>query len=57
VLLQHDLTGPALADRLLALAADRARRRQMAAAAKSLAKPDAARVIVDRVLELVRRAR
>jgi hypothetical protein len=29
----------------------------MAAAAKSLAKPDAARVIVDRALELVRRAR
>jgi UDP-N-acetylglucosamine--N-acetylmuramyl-(pentapeptide) pyrophosphoryl-undecaprenol N-acetylglucosamine transferase len=57
VLLQNDLTGPALADRLLALAADRPRRRQMAAAAKSLAKPDAARVIVDRVLEWVRRAR
>jgi UDP-N-acetylglucosamine--N-acetylmuramyl-(pentapeptide) pyrophosphoryl-undecaprenol N-acetylglucosamine transferase len=57
VLLQKDLTGPVLADRLVALAADRARRRQMAAAAKSLAKPDAARVIVDRALELVRRAR
>jgi UDP-N-acetylglucosamine--N-acetylmuramyl-(pentapeptide) pyrophosphoryl-undecaprenol N-acetylglucosamine transferase len=55
VLLQHDLTGPALADRLFALAADGARRRQMAAAAKSLAKPDAARVIVDRALSLAGR--
>jgi UDP-N-acetylglucosamine--N-acetylmuramyl-(pentapeptide) pyrophosphoryl-undecaprenol N-acetylglucosamine transferase len=55
VLLQNDLTGPVLADRLLALAADRARRRRMAAAAKSLAKPDAARVIVDRALSLAGR--
>ena len=57
VLLQNDLTGPLLAQRLLALAGDRQRRRHMASAAKSLAKPDAARVIVDRAMELVRRAR
>jgi UDP-N-acetylglucosamine--N-acetylmuramyl-(pentapeptide) pyrophosphoryl-undecaprenol N-acetylglucosamine transferase len=55
MLLQKDLTGPLLAQRLLALAGDRQRRRQMEAAAKSLAKPDAARVIVDRAIELVKR--
>jgi UDP-N-acetylglucosamine--N-acetylmuramyl-(pentapeptide) pyrophosphoryl-undecaprenol N-acetylglucosamine transferase len=55
VLLQNDLTGPVLADRLLALAADPARRRQMSSAAKSLARPDAARVIVDRALALAGR--
>jgi UDP-N-acetylglucosamine--N-acetylmuramyl-(pentapeptide) pyrophosphoryl-undecaprenol N-acetylglucosamine transferase len=55
VLLQQDLTGPVLADRLLALAADRARRERMAAAARTLARPNAARVIVDRALELVKR--
>ena len=54
VLLQKDLTGAILAGRLLALAGDRERRRTMAAAAKALAKPDAARVIVDRALELAR---
>src|SRR5262249_19483210 len=52
VLLQSDLTGPVLADRMLALAADRERRRTMAAAARALARPDAARVIVDRALTL-----
>ena len=51
---QTELTGPRLADEILALAADAERRRQMAAAARSLAKPDAARVIVDKVLELAR---
>ena len=55
VLLQQDLTGPVLAERLLALAADRTRRARMAAAARALARPDAARVIVDRALELVKR--
>jgi UDP-N-acetylglucosamine--N-acetylmuramyl-(pentapeptide) pyrophosphoryl-undecaprenol N-acetylglucosamine transferase len=54
ILLQHDLTGPVLADRLLALARDGGRRRGIAAAAKSLARPDAARVIVDRVMALAR---
>jgi len=55
VLLQKDLTGAILAGRLLALAGDRERRRTMAAAAKALAKPDAARVIVDRALTLAGR--
>jgi UDP-N-acetylglucosamine--N-acetylmuramyl-(pentapeptide) pyrophosphoryl-undecaprenol N-acetylglucosamine transferase len=55
VLLQKDLSGTTIADRILALAADPERRRQMAAAARSLARPDAARVIVDRVLELAAR--
>src|SRR5437867_4024651 len=54
VLLQSDLTGRSLAARIVALARDRDRRERMAAAAKALAKPDAAKVIVDRALELVR---
>ena len=49
---QKDLTGSVLADRLLALTSDWQRRNAMAAAARRLARPDAARVIVDRVLEL-----
>jgi UDP-N-acetylglucosamine--N-acetylmuramyl-(pentapeptide) pyrophosphoryl-undecaprenol N-acetylglucosamine transferase len=57
VLLQKDVTGAVLAERVLALAGDAARRKQMADRARSLARPDAARVIVDRLLELVRRAR
>ena len=52
LLLQRDLTGAVLADRVLTLARDRARRQRMAAAARSLARPEAARVIVDRALEL-----
>ena len=52
LLLQRDLTGPVLAARVLALAGDRARRDRMSAAARSLARPDAARVIVDRALQL-----
>jgi UDP-N-acetylglucosamine--N-acetylmuramyl-(pentapeptide) pyrophosphoryl-undecaprenol N-acetylglucosamine transferase len=55
VLLQRDLTGESLASRLLALAADRMRRQQMARAARTLARPDAAKVIVDRAMELVKR--
>jgi UDP-N-acetylglucosamine--N-acetylmuramyl-(pentapeptide) pyrophosphoryl-undecaprenol N-acetylglucosamine transferase len=55
VLLQRDLTGESLASRLLALATDRPRRQQMARAARALARPDAAKVIVDRALELVKR--
>jgi len=54
VLLQTDLTGAVLAGRILALAGDRARRARMAAAARALARPDAAKVIVDRALELAR---
>jgi UDP-N-acetylglucosamine--N-acetylmuramyl-(pentapeptide) pyrophosphoryl-undecaprenol N-acetylglucosamine transferase len=52
VLLQKDLTGAVLAARILALAGDRAARRRMAAAAKALARLDAAKVIVDRAIEL-----
>src|SRR5262245_10713789 len=52
VLLQQDVTGAVLAERLIALAGDRERRRRMSAAAKALARPDAARVIVDRALAL-----
>jgi UDP-N-acetylglucosamine--N-acetylmuramyl-(pentapeptide) pyrophosphoryl-undecaprenol N-acetylglucosamine transferase len=50
---QKDLTGAALAGRMLALVRDPARRTAIAAAARRLARPDAARVIVDRALELV----
>ena len=53
VLLQKDATGPVLAERIQALVADGGRRRRMAAAARGLAKPEAARVIVDRALELI----
>ena len=52
---QKDLTGATLADRILALADDPGRRQAIAAAARRFARPDAARVIVDRVLELVGR--
>jgi UDP-N-acetylglucosamine--N-acetylmuramyl-(pentapeptide) pyrophosphoryl-undecaprenol N-acetylglucosamine transferase len=54
LLLQRDLTGAVLAARVLALAGDRGRRARMASAARALARPEAARVIVDRALELVR---
>jgi UDP-N-acetylglucosamine--N-acetylmuramyl-(pentapeptide) pyrophosphoryl-undecaprenol N-acetylglucosamine transferase len=54
VLLQPDLTGGVLAKRMLALVRDRERRARMALAARRLAKPDAAKVIVDRALELAR---
>ena len=53
VLLQKEATGPVLAERIQALAADPDRRRRMAAAARKFAKPDAARVIVDRAIELI----
>jgi UDP-N-acetylglucosamine--N-acetylmuramyl-(pentapeptide) pyrophosphoryl-undecaprenol N-acetylglucosamine transferase len=52
VLLQADATGQRLAERILALAGDTGRRARMAAAARKLARPDAARVIVDRALAL-----
>jgi UDP-N-acetylglucosamine--N-acetylmuramyl-(pentapeptide) pyrophosphoryl-undecaprenol N-acetylglucosamine transferase len=54
VLLQKDATGPVLAARIVALANDRAARTRMATAARALARPDAATVIVDRLLQLVR---
>jgi UDP-N-acetylglucosamine--N-acetylmuramyl-(pentapeptide) pyrophosphoryl-undecaprenol N-acetylglucosamine transferase len=53
LLLQGDMTGATLADRILSLAADAPRRRRMGDAARSLARPDAARLIVDRALQLV----
>jgi UDP-N-acetylglucosamine--N-acetylmuramyl-(pentapeptide) pyrophosphoryl-undecaprenol N-acetylglucosamine transferase len=49
---QRELTGALLAQRILALAGDRARRETIATAARRFARPDAAKVIVDRVLEL-----
>ena len=57
VLLQRDMTGVVLAERILTLASDRERRRRMAQAARSLARPDAAKAIADRALELIGRAR
>jgi UDP-N-acetylglucosamine--N-acetylmuramyl-(pentapeptide) pyrophosphoryl-undecaprenol N-acetylglucosamine transferase len=53
VLLQSSLTGGALAQRIVALAADPGMRARMARAAAALARPDAARVVVDRALELI----
>jgi len=52
VLLQSEATGPAMAHRILALAADPEARERIGAAARRLARPDAARLIVDRALEL-----
>jgi UDP-N-acetylglucosamine--N-acetylmuramyl-(pentapeptide) pyrophosphoryl-undecaprenol N-acetylglucosamine transferase len=49
---QKELTGGLVADRLLALAREPARREAMAAAARRMARPDAAKRIVDRLLEL-----
>ena len=49
---QQQLTGAALAGRVLALARDPDRRTRIAAAAKRFARPDAAKVIVDKALEL-----
>ncbi|MGE0704855.1 MAG: undecaprenyldiphospho-muramoylpentapeptide beta-N-acetylglucosaminyltransferase [Vicinamibacterales bacterium] len=55
VLRQEEATGPALAERILSLASNRDTRDRMAAASKSLARPDAARQIVDRALALAGR--
>jgi UDP-N-acetylglucosamine--N-acetylmuramyl-(pentapeptide) pyrophosphoryl-undecaprenol N-acetylglucosamine transferase len=52
---QHGLTGELLAQRILRLAADRGTRVRMAAAARALARPDAAKVIADRAMELAKR--
>jgi UDP-N-acetylglucosamine--N-acetylmuramyl-(pentapeptide) pyrophosphoryl-undecaprenol N-acetylglucosamine transferase len=49
---QRELTGERLAGEIAALAADDARRRSMAERAKLMARPDAAKVIVDRILSL-----
>jgi UDP-N-acetylglucosamine--N-acetylmuramyl-(pentapeptide) pyrophosphoryl-undecaprenol N-acetylglucosamine transferase len=53
---QRELSGTRFATAVLALARDPARRERMAQAALGLAKPDAARVIVDRALALAGRA-
>jgi UDP-N-acetylglucosamine--N-acetylmuramyl-(pentapeptide) pyrophosphoryl-undecaprenol N-acetylglucosamine transferase len=52
VLLQADATGPETARRILALVSDPERRARMGQAARRLARPDAARLVVDRALEL-----
>ena len=52
VLPQAEMTGPRLAQQILQLADDGPGRAAMAAAARALSHPDAARVIVDRALEL-----
>ena len=49
---QKHLTGERLADEVLALAADGAARTAMGQAARRMARPDAARIIVDRVIAL-----
>jgi UDP-N-acetylglucosamine--N-acetylmuramyl-(pentapeptide) pyrophosphoryl-undecaprenol N-acetylglucosamine transferase len=53
MLIQAEMTGYKLADRIVALANDAGRRDRLSAAARRLSRPDAARVIVDRALELV----
>ena len=55
VIEQRNLSGAALAERIGGLLDDPDRRQRMATAARALARPDAARVIVDRALELARR--
>ena len=52
VMLQADVNGSSLADRILALARETDRRHRTEMAARRLARPDAAKVIVDRALEL-----
>jgi UDP-N-acetylglucosamine--N-acetylmuramyl-(pentapeptide) pyrophosphoryl-undecaprenol N-acetylglucosamine transferase len=51
---QRDLSGGRLAAEIQALAGDDALRRRMGDAARRMARPDAARVIVDKVLALAR---
>jgi UDP-N-acetylglucosamine--N-acetylmuramyl-(pentapeptide) pyrophosphoryl-undecaprenol N-acetylglucosamine transferase len=51
---QRELTGDRLAAELTALVGDPSRRARMQEAARQLARPDAAKVIVDRVLALAR---
>jgi UDP-N-acetylglucosamine--N-acetylmuramyl-(pentapeptide) pyrophosphoryl-undecaprenol N-acetylglucosamine transferase len=55
VIEQKDLSGALLAESIVGLIKDGQRRQRMASAARALARPEAARVIVDRALELARR--
>lgn len=57
VIEQTDLTGQRLAERIVALAGDREKRRQMSAASRRLAKPRAAEEIVDVVIRLLEQRR
>lgn len=50
---QSGTVGPRLAELILAIATDGNRRRRMAARARTFARPDAAKVIVDRALQLM----
>lgn len=52
MLLQTDVSGATLAARITALAKDMSARERMGVAARSMARPNAAKVIVDRALEL-----
>jgi len=52
VIAQKDLTGALLADHVLALARDGQRRQAIATAARTFARPNAAKAIVDKALEL-----
>jgi UDP-N-acetylglucosamine:LPS N-acetylglucosamine transferase len=49
---QRELTGERLADEMVALAGDSRVRMEMGVRARRMARPDAAKVIVDKVLEL-----
>jgi UDP-N-acetylglucosamine--N-acetylmuramyl-(pentapeptide) pyrophosphoryl-undecaprenol N-acetylglucosamine transferase len=51
---QRELNGARLAGEVLALAGDDARRRHMSEAARRMARPDAARIIVEKVVALAR---
>jgi len=51
---QRELTGDRLSSEIVALIGDPGRRRRMSDAARRLARPDAAKTIVDRVLALAR---
>jgi UDP-N-acetylglucosamine--N-acetylmuramyl-(pentapeptide) pyrophosphoryl-undecaprenol N-acetylglucosamine transferase len=51
---QRELTGERLANELLALADDHRRRAELARAARKLARPDAAKAIVGKLLDLAR---
>ena len=57
VIQERDLTGEKLADAVLAIASNPERRGRMAAAARTLARPDAAARIADKVWELARQVR